>query len=210
LEEELEVALFVRNHHKVELTAAGKTFYTSAQVILKEARQAVANVRAVEQGEAGRLTMGFVSSAAISILPSLLAFIRLRLPRAEVELKELAPGEQIDALYQDKLDLGLFHAQLEDPVFETAVVAREELIVALPSASRFARSKQINLCEVASETVIIPARHATPGYFERARSAFQAVGVMPERIYYTSLLQTGLLLVGAGWAFRWYRNPSGA
>src|SRR5205085_7222744 len=69
LEDELGVALFVRSRHKVELTAAGKTFYASAQIILKEARQAVADARAVEQGEAGRLTMGFVSSAAISVLP---------------------------------------------------------------------------------------------------------------------------------------------
>lgn len=61
-------------------------------MILQEARQAVADVRAVEQGEAGRITLGFVSPAAISVLPLLLAFIRAQLPRAEVELKELAPG----------------------------------------------------------------------------------------------------------------------
>lgn len=198
LEDELGVALFVRSRHKVALTAAGKTFYASAQMILQEARQAVADARAVEQGEAGRITLGFVSSAAISALPSLLAFIRSQLPRAEVELKELAAGEQIDALYHDKLDLGLFHAQLEDTAFETAVVSRERLIVALPSVNRFARSKQIDLREVASETVIIPARHATLGYFECARSAFQVAGVLPERFYHTSLLQTSLLLVGAG------------
>jgi DNA-binding transcriptional LysR family regulator len=198
LEDELGVALFVRSHHKVTLTVAGKTFYASAQMILREARQAVADARAVEHGEAGRLTLGFVSSAAISVLPSLLAFVRSQLPQAEVELKELAPGEQIDALYHGKLDLGLFHAELKDAAFETAVVSRERLIVALPSASRFARNKQIDLREVAGETVIIPARHATPGYFEHARSAFQAAGVMPERIYHTGLLQTGVLLVGAG------------
>ena len=113
------------------------------------ARQAVADARAVDQGEAGRITVGFVSSAAISVLPSLLAFIRTQLPRAEVELKELAPGEQIDALYHDKLDLGLFHAELKDAVFETAIVLRERLIVALPSANRFARRKQIDLRRLA-------------------------------------------------------------
>jgi DNA-binding transcriptional LysR family regulator len=198
LEDELGVALFARSRHKVELTAAGKAFYASAQMILKEAKRAVADARAVEQGEAGRITLGVVSSAAISVLPSLLAFIRAHLPRAEVELKELAPGEQIDALYHDQLDLGLFHAELKDSVFETAVVSRERLIVALPRANRFARRKQIDLREIAGETVIIPARHATPGYFECARSAFQAAGVMPERVYHTSLLQTGVLLVGAG------------
>ena len=48
LEDELDVTLFVRNNHKVELTEAGKTFYARAQLILKEARQAVADARAVE------------------------------------------------------------------------------------------------------------------------------------------------------------------
>ncbi len=198
LEAEIGVALFLRNRHKVELTAAGRTFQARAQSILQDAKQAIADVQAVEQGEAGKLTIGFVSSAAISALPSLLGFLRAELPRVEVELKELAPGEQIDALYQTKIDLGLLHAQLDDATFRTMVISREQLIVALPRASRFARSRQIDLREIAGETIIIPARHATKGYFEHARAAFQAAGVIPDRIYHTSLLQTGVLLVGAG------------
>ncbi|MBL8205995.1 MAG: LysR family transcriptional regulator [Blastocatellia bacterium] len=198
LEEEMGVTLFTRNHHKVELTAAGRAFYERAQAILQETQRAVADARAVECGEAGRLTLGFVSSAAIHVLPLFLNQLRTELPRAEVELKELAPGEQIDDLYNRKLDLGLFHAKLEDELFETALVAREQLIVALPAENPFAQRDAIDLRELARETVIMPARHATPGYFERARTAYQAVGVIPERIYHTSLLQTGLLLVGAG------------
>jgi DNA-binding transcriptional LysR family regulator len=198
LEDELGVALFERSRHKVELTAAGANFLASAQMILREAQRAITDARAVEQGEAGSITLGFVSSAAISVLPSLLTFMRTQLPRAEVVLKEYAPGEQIDALYHNRLDLGLFHAELKDALFETAIVARERLVVALPSTNRLAGRKQMNLREIAAETVIIPARHATPGYFERARSIFQAAGAMPEHIYHTNLLQTGLLLVGAG------------
>lgn len=198
LEEEMGVTLFIRSHHKVELTEAGKAFYLRAQAILKETQQAVADARAVEHGEAGSLTLGFVSSAAISVLPMFLAQLRAELPRAEIELKELAPGEQIDGLYNHTIDLGLFHANLDDDTFETAIVSRERLMVALPATSKFAQHPVIDLRELAHETVIMPARHATPGYFERARSAYQAVGIMPERIYHTSLLQTGLLLVGAG------------
>lgn len=198
LEEEMSVTLFARTHHKVELTAAGQAFYLRAQTILQETHRAVLDARAVECGEAGRLTIGFVSAAAIQVLPTFLHQLRTELPRAEVELKELATGEQIDDLYNRKLDLGLFHANLEDDLFETALVARERLIVALPVDNPFASQDAIELRELARETVIMPARHATPGYFEHARSAYQAAGIMPERIYHTSLLQTGLLLVGAG------------
>jgi DNA-binding transcriptional LysR family regulator len=198
LEEEMGVTLFVRSHHKVELTEAGQAFYLRAQAILQETQRAVLDARAVECGEAGRLTLGFVSSAAIRVLPMFLTRLRAELPRATVELQELAPGEQIDGLYHRTIDLGLFHANLADDLFETAIVARERLIVALPEANPFANHTAIDLRELAHETVIMPARHATSGYFELARSAYQAVGVMPQRIYHTNLLQTGLLLVGAG------------
>ena len=198
LEEEMGVTLFARSHHKVQLTEAGKAFYLRAQAILKETQQAIIDARAVEHGEAGRITIGFVSSAAISVLPLFLTFIHEQLPKADVELKELAPGEQIDCLYNNTLDLGLFHANLEDEAFETTIVSRERLIVALPSSNKFAQHQVIDLKELAQETVIMPARHATPGFYEQARAAYQAVGMMPERIYHTSLLQTGLLLVGAG------------
>lgn len=198
LEEEMGVTLFARTNHKVQLTEAGQAFYLRAQAILQETQRAVQDARAVECGEAGRLTIGFVSSAAIHVLPTFLHQLRTARPQAEIELKELAPGEQIDDLYNHKLDLGLFHANLEDSLFETALVTRERLIAALPTENAFAHRDIIELRELARETVILPARHATPGYFELTRSAFQAVGLMPERIYHTNLLQTGLLLVGAG------------
>lgn len=198
LEAEMEVALFDRNHHKVELTEAGKAFYLRAQMILEETQRAIVDVRAVECGEAGRLMLGFISTAAIKVLPKFLTWLRAELPRAEIELKELAPGEQIEGLYHRTLDLGLFHANLVDDLFETALVARDRLMVALPATNPLARCDVIDLRDVARETVILPARHATTGYFECTRAAFQAVGKMPERIYHTNLLQTGLLLVGAG------------
>jgi DNA-binding transcriptional LysR family regulator len=198
LEEEIGVTLFLRNHHKVELTEAGKAFYLRAQKLLKQASEAITDARAVEQGEAGTLLIGFVSSAAISILPSLLSFIRRELPLAEAELREMSPGEQIDALYRHHLDIGFFHAHLDDAALETKIVTRERLMMALPAASPFALCEQIDLREIVQETIIIPARHATSGYFECVRAAFQMAHAMPERIYHTSLLQTGLLLVGAG------------
>src|SRR5512134_2479854 len=70
LEKEIGVTLFERSRHKVRLTSAGKAFYENAQAILKQASQAVAQARKVEHGEAGTLRVGFVSTAAISVLPA--------------------------------------------------------------------------------------------------------------------------------------------
>jgi DNA-binding transcriptional LysR family regulator len=198
LEQEIGVLLFERSHHKVLLTEAGKAFYLKAQSILKETRQAVTVARDVQHGNAGTAVIGFVSTAAIGVLPKVLANFREQAPRAEVELQELAPNEQIDSLYRGSIDLGFFHAKLDESAFDSLVVSRDRLIVALPKANKFARRAIINLKDLADETAIMPARHSTSGYFELARAAYQAAGIQPKRVHHTRLLQTGLLLVGAG------------
>ncbi len=198
LEEEIGAALFERTHHKVQLTSAGKAFYARAQTILKDARQAITDARAAERGDAGTITIGFVSSAAISVLPGVLRHIREHMPLADVQLRELAVGDQIECLYRKTIDLGFLHAKLEEKAFETMIVTRERLMVALPNDNVFANCRLVDLKKLEGETVIIPARHSTSGYFERVRAVYQSAGILPERIHHTNLLQTGLLLVGAG------------
>jgi DNA-binding transcriptional LysR family regulator len=198
LEEEIGAPLFHRGQHKIQLTAAGKVFYDKAQVILRDLTRAVRDVRAVEQGETGSISMGFVSTAAISILPNLLAHIREEMPTAEVVLKALAPNEQIDSLYRNTIDIGFFHAVLHEPAFDSLVVGRDRIMVALPKGNKLSRKKVIHLRDLAEETVIMPARHATVGYYESVRAAYQAAGIQPHRIHHSGQIQTGLLLVGAG------------
>lgn len=198
LEEELGGALFERSHHKVSLTPVGRAFCIKAQSILKDAREAVHEARAVLLGNAGSIVIGFVSSAAIRILPDVLSNFREQMPQVEVELRELSPSEQIDCLHRSTIDLGFLHASLADPEFDSLVVAHERLIMALPKNSKFAKRSIVDLKDLRDETAIMPARHSTPGYFERAQSAYEAAGIHPQRVHHTRLIQTGLLLVGAG------------
>jgi DNA-binding transcriptional LysR family regulator len=198
LEEEIGVTLFVRSHHKVQLTPAGKAFYEKAQAILQQTSQAVAEARKVEHGEAGTIRIGFVSSAAISVLPKVMKVLRVQVPSAEIELRELAPGEQIDNLYREQLDLGFVHAKLSEDVLETLTVERERLILALPETLASEENSVVDLRAIASLTAIMPARHTSSGLYEQVMTAYQLAGVVPEHVHYTRLLQTALLLVGAG------------
>jgi DNA-binding transcriptional LysR family regulator len=198
LEEEIGVTLFVRTHHKVQLTPAGKAFYEKAQAILSQTSLAVAEARRVEHGEAGTIRIGFISTAAISVLPEVMKNLKDQVPLAEIELRELAPGEQIDNLYREQLDLGFVHAKLTEEILETLTVQRERLILALPQAYALEGSPRVDLREIASLTAIMPARHTSSGLYEQVMTAYQMAGVVPERIHYTRLLQTALLLVGAG------------
>jgi DNA-binding transcriptional LysR family regulator len=198
LEEEIGVTLFERSHHKVRLTPAGKAFYENAQRILRQADQAVSKARNVELGDAGTIRIGFVSTAAIRVLPDAVKKLQKQVPSAEVELSELAAGEQIDGLYREQLDIGFVHAKLSQDVLKTRVVARDRLIAAVPGSCKLARCARVDLKDLASWPSIMPAGHTTSGFYEQVRMAYQLAGVRPERVHYTRLLQTGLLLVAGG------------
>jgi DNA-binding transcriptional LysR family regulator len=198
LEEEIGVTLFERSRHRVRLTPAGKAFFDNAQRILKQADQAVAKARKVEFGDAGTIRIGFVSTAAIRVLPVVMKKLQRQVPLAEVELNELAAGEQVDRLYREQLDIGFVHAKLSQDVFKTTVVARDRLIVAVPGSSNLAGCRRVDLKDLATWTAIMPAGHSSSGFYEQVRTVFQLAGVRPERVHNTRLLQTGLLLVAAG------------
>ncbi|MBV9583351.1 MAG: LysR family transcriptional regulator, partial [Alphaproteobacteria bacterium] len=64
LEAELDVQLFRRKPRGVELTQAGEALLAEARGILNRVEQAVTAARRTGRGEAGRLGLGFTSSAS--------------------------------------------------------------------------------------------------------------------------------------------------
>jgi len=132
------------------------------------------------------------------VLPSALRFLQQRLPSAEIELREMDPSHQIDALQAGQLDLGFTISEVLDDEFSVRRVSREPLIAALPELPRFAGLEKADLRELAPEITILPNRHARRGYYETVTAAYRDAGVKPAQIQCVRMIQTGLVLVGAG------------
>lgn len=198
LEEEVGVRLFERSHHKVVLTPAGKAFYENVQNILKQTDHAVAVARKVNKGEAGTIRIGFVSTAAITVLAAALKRLQTDVPSAEIELKEHTPAEQIDALFRKQLDIGFLRAKLNADGLSTLVVYSDQLIAAVPASCKLAAKSTVHLKDLISWPAIMPEPHSPSGLYEHVRRVYEKAGVAPERVYHTRLLPTGLLLVAAG------------
>ncbi|MDR3671281.1 MAG: LysR substrate-binding domain-containing protein [Holophaga sp.] len=198
LEEEIGVTLFERSNRKVALTPAGKTFYERARILVDNASKAIQDTRSIGRGDAGTLTISFLSTAAMSILPSAFRFIWETIPSAEIDLRELGPQEQVDSLHLGQVDLGFVIAEILDEEFSIRCVGKEKLIAALPATPEFSRMEQVDLGTLAKETTIVPVRHSRRGYFETVMAAYRNEGVKPARIQCTRMIQTGLVLVSTG------------
>ena len=198
LEDEVGVRLFERSHHRVVLTPAGKAFYENVRNILKQTEKAIALARTVNKGEAGTIRIGFVSTAALTILAEALKKLQTDVPAAEIDLKELTPAEQIDALYRERLDIGFLRTKLVVEGLSTLVVHSEGLIVAVPASSTLAAKSTVDVKDLIPWTAIMPESHSPSGLYEQVHRVYEMAGVTPQRVYHTRLLPTGLILVGAG------------
>ena len=196
LESEIGVVLFERTNRRVRLTPAGIAFQIRARVVIEQAGRAASDAVRAGSGLAGSISIGFVSSAAFGVLPGILRRFRQSSPGAEVELRELEPSEQLMAIREDRLDLGMMHALLKDPDLETCPLSRDKLIVALPQGHPEAARRSVHLRKLAAETFIMPPRHAAAGFHEVVMAACHKAGFSPAKVQATRLLLTAVSLVG--------------
>jgi DNA-binding transcriptional LysR family regulator len=98
LERELGVTLFHRTTRRVELTETGSELLGQARRAVQAFDATRVHARELASGEAGRLRLGFVASAAYGLLPRLLLAHRRAHPQVRIELRELTTTQQVDAL----------------------------------------------------------------------------------------------------------------
>lgn len=179
LEEELGFPLFERSRRRVELTPAGAALYGRAQQVFDALDVAVHDARSAAQGETGRLVIGYPSSLAYSGLAELLRAFRTRFPGVELTLRELSPGEQIDALKAGSQDVGFVRSSPEDPALASELVRREPLMVVLPDDHPLAKRRTVALGTLRHEPFVMFPRARGPAFFDQLMALCAASGFMP-------------------------------
>lgn len=141
LEEELQATLFVRDTHRVSLTSAGIGLVEDARRILAGVSEAGEKARSIALGRRGSLKLGFGGSTLYSLWPSLVQGFRAASPDVTIKFISMPVIEQIEALRDARIDVGLIREPILDELLATQTVYRETLAVALPSAHPLAAAE---------------------------------------------------------------------
>ena len=149
LEAELGVQLLKRNQHSVELTEAGRVFLQDARTVLACISGVRERTVRAASGLSGQLNVGFGSSTAYALLPTLVRNFRTRHPDVKLELTSMPLIEQIEALRARKIDIGILRLPVYDELISTHFVHRECLVVALPSGHPLAGKRRVRLQDLA-------------------------------------------------------------
>ncbi|MDR7296450.1 DNA-binding transcriptional LysR family regulator [Pelomonas aquatica] len=179
LEASVGARLFDRDSKGVRLTPAGDVFRASAQALLDRAEDACALAREVQAGEVGRLRLGFVGSTLFNGLSAWLQAFQAAHPRVEVVVVELNSQDQIDALLQEDLDLGLVHTDRLPPALVAQPLYSEPFLACLPAGHPLAALAEIPLAALSDPPFILFSRKGSPDYHARIVAICRQHGFYP-------------------------------
>ncbi|VDY03442.1 LysR family transcriptional regulator [Thiomonas sp. OC7] len=200
LEDEIGARLLERSNRGVALTAAGAAFFDDIRAVLAQFEHAVERARQTERGDAGTLSIGFVSIADFGILPPTLKSFRARYPQVDVQLHELTTDAQIRELRAAELDLSIGLAPVDEPGLTFTPLLQEPLMLAAPTAHPVLQegSGAVDLRALAKEPFIVPPRNIGPGLYDLTLSLCQAAGFAPRITQHARQMQTVIGLVSCG------------
>jgi DNA-binding transcriptional LysR family regulator len=199
LEQEMGCRLLARTRRRVELTAAGEAFLRDARVVLAELDGAVATARRIDSGQTGRLRINFVGSALLSIIPAAVQRFRAARPDLEIELHERPTADQVRAVKEGVVDVGLVRPPIGDSgQLRTELVMRERTVAALPVGHPLAAFQRIPLRRLAVEPLVLFPRAQAPGFHDLLMSSLAATGTHPQVVQYAPEMLTIVGLVAAG------------
>lgn len=198
LEHELGVTLLFRTRRRVELTDAGRALLEEARRLLAGAERAARVARRAGGGEVGQLSVAFVPSADLDVLPRALRVWHARFPDVELELQTLLPAAQLEGLAAGRLHVGILRLPVSaERELVVEPLQEEPLVAAVPQRHRLAARARVRLGDLAGETILMFQRHVAPGYYDLLTSACLAAGFTP-RVFHPGSLQTNLALIAAG------------
>src|SRR5881398_120726 len=209
LEDGFKAPLFLRNRRTVELTPAGSALLPEARRVLAEASVLPELVRRAAGGEAGRLSLAFVTSADYSVLPPFLRRYSERYPGVHLALQEATSDVQVEELLAGRIDAGLLIPPLPDKAraeLDYMKVLEEPLILCAPAgllASRGTRTRAtapapVRLQDLPHLPLIIFPREISPALYDAILSCFRAAGLAPAIGQQAIQMQTIVSLVSAG------------
>ena len=156
LEDELGVQLFEREGRNVKLTSIGKIFLTHSLAIVKSVDRAIEQVNAYLDPERGSIKIGFPTSLASHLLPTVISAFKEKYPNVKFQLRQGSYNFLIDAVKNRELDLAFIGpVPTDDFLLKGNILFTERILALLPSKHLFSERRSIRLRDLRNDPFVL-------------------------------------------------------
>jgi DNA-binding transcriptional LysR family regulator len=166
LESEIGFSLLERTTSGITLTPAGQHFHSQVVKVLPALSSAIQEAQNIASGKQSSIRIGYLMSTTQDFLNPALRKFKKKFPNLIVELFDLSPGEQIEALRNKEIDLAIIGQSGETIAKEFTIqkIASIPPIVAMSEENPYSQFESCRLEDLKTQRFIIPPEKDVPGY----------------------------------------------
>ena len=203
LEDTVGARLLTRTNRRVALTEPGRVFLQEARAILAHIDRAVDLTQRAQRGELGELRIGFTRTTPLSQdIPGAIFTFRQRFPAVHLQLEEMNSLQQIDALLERRLQVGILRPGTLPTSLLSKRLFRDPLVAVVrsdhPVLKRVGARGKLSTKALAQEPFVMFARSAGAGVHEHIMALCREAGFAPRISQEAREASTIIGLVAAG------------
>ena len=162
LEDRLGLKLFERGKRTVTLTEAGKLLQNRAGQVLGLLENTVKEMREIDTGNQGTLSIGTVTSSGATLLPKVAQVFRTQYPGVHFQLWEGETVRILELLHNGSVEIGMVRYPFDSELYESIKLPNEPLVAAMNRTRRNSwdgRDDFLRLKELAGQPLLIHRKY---------------------------------------------------
>jgi len=181
LENDVGGKLLERETSGVKPTGLGHAFIKGMRPVIETYDRTLADLRRQARGERSELRVGYLISAAQSVLTPALAMLRKTQPGLKLKLHDMSPREQLNGLLAGEIDVALIGQEgaVAAHDFHSATLTSLGICVAVSDSDPLASRRTVTLLELKGRGFIGVDDNQMPGRNRWMTSLCKSAGYKP-------------------------------
>lgn len=155
LEAELGVDLFIHEGRKVKLTPIGRLFLSHMEQLMKVIDNAQQEISEFLDPERGTVRIGFPSSLAAQMIPTVVSEFREKYPEVHFQLQHGSYKELVEWVVKGDMNLAIMGPVPYEAQIKSEVLFEEKFVALLPASHALAHQSSVKLSDLKEDSFVL-------------------------------------------------------
>jgi len=160
LEDEIGLRLFERNTRKMRITDAGQLLQNRAQQIVDLLEKTSKELRDLKEGSQGVLSIGTISSAGETLVPTIVQEFHTIYPGVDFRIKESSTFEILELVKRGVVEIGIIRTPFNLEAFDYISLREEPMMAGSANSLSKANKAYIHLADLKEKPLLFHNRYA--------------------------------------------------